>query len=156
MRVLLLTLALLPALAHAQVRQGLVELGGNASLTSVDAGDDRQTVFVFSPRVGYFLTRELEAGVELNYVSVEDGGDSGDLGVFGAYHFVSRRRARTVPFLGASIGTSFTDDTDVVVGAFGGAKFFFLPGGALTGQLALRTDGDTANFGVEAGVSIFL
>ena len=159
MRALLLALALLPALAHAQVRQGLFELGGTASLTSVDAETDRLVVFVLNPRVGYFLTRELEAGVDLRYLYQEGFGDSGDVGVFAAYHFVPtgrrRRPARTVPFVGASIGTSFTDDADVVAGAFGGAKFFFLPGGALTGQLALRTDGDGADFGVEAGVSIF-
>lgn len=157
MRVLLLSLALWPALATAQVRQGLVELGGTASLTSFDRGDDRQTVFFLAPRVGYFLTREFEAGVDLNYYKAEGQDDYGSLGVFAAYHFVprSRRPVRTVPFLGASIGTSFTDDADVIAGAFGGAKFFFLPGGALTGQLALRTDGDAANFGVEGGVSIF-
>ena len=157
MRLSLLTLALLTfaAAPEAQVRQGLLELGGSASLESLDAGDDRLTVLQFSPVVGYFFTDALEAGVGLSYVKVEDVDGSGFINLFGAYHF-ARRGQTTVPYLKAQIGTSFTDDSDLQFGGSGGAKFFFLPGGALTGEVFLLTDGDALNVGAQAGVSIFL
>ena len=146
---------LLAAAPDAQVRQGLVELGGAASLTSLDAEDDRVTVFRFSPTVGYFFTDELEAGLGINYTKIEDADGTGDINLFAAYHF-ARFGATTVPFLGAQIGTSFTDDSDVEFGGFGGAKFFFLPGGALTGRVVLSTDGEGLDLGALGGVSIFL
>ena len=135
--------------ASAQVRQGLVELGGSASFVSFD-GD---TQLLLEPSVGYFLTDALEAGVSLFYVNAEDQGDLGTLVLTADYHF-GRPGATTVPFLGAQVGTSFTDDTDVVVGGGGGAKFFFLPGGAVTAELKVLTGGGTT-VGAFGGVSIF-
>ena len=156
---LLLAVTLLTtAAAGAQVRQGLIELGGTASLTSVDLGTDRATALVLSPEVGYFFTDQLEAGVALRYTKAfVDGPDpdgNGDLVLFGEYHF-GRFGARAVPFLGVRLGTSITEDSDLVFGGGGGAKFFFLPGGALTGELVALTDGDNLNVGVQGGVSIF-
>ena len=157
MRFALLALAVITfaAAPHAQVQEGLIELGGSASIESLDAGDDRVTVIQFSPSVGYFFTDALEAGIGLRYTKVEDLDASGDILLFGAYHF-TRPGATTVPFLKAQVGTSFTDDSDVVFGGSGGAKFFFLPGGALTGEIFLLTDGDGLDVGAQAGVSIFL
>lgn len=151
MRTLLIGLALLvSAPASAQVQQGLVELGGTASFTSTEG----LTVLTFSPTVGYFFTDALEAGVGLDYTKVEDFDGDGALAVFLAYHF-GRRGATTVPFLSAQIGTSITDDSDLLFGGAGGAKFFFLPGGALTAQLQVLTSGDVTSVGAGAGVSIF-
>ena len=151
MRAPLLTLAVLLAAApQAQVRQGLVELGGSGSFVSFD-GD---TQLLLEPSVGYFLTDALEAGVGLFYVNAENQGDLGTLVLTADYHF-ARRGATTVPFIGAQVGTSFTDDTDLVVGGGAGAKFFFLPGGALTGEIKVLTGGGTT-VGAFGGVSIFL
>lgn len=153
MRSLLLALALLVSVApsSAQVAEGLVELGGSASFTSTEGF----TVLQFSPTVGYFFTDALEAGLRLSYVKPEGVDGVGNLFAFGAYHF-GRRGATTVPFLEANLGTSITDDSDLVFGGRGGAKFFFLPGGALTAGAFVSTDGDFTTVGAEAGVSIFL
>ena len=158
-RLLLLAAFLLASTAaDAQVREGLIELGGTASLSSVDGGDDRVTVLQLAPEVGYFFTDRLEAGVALGYTKLfVDGNDpdgQGDLAVFGEYHF-GQRGATTVPFLGVRLGTSITSDSDLIFGGSGGAKFFFLPGGALTGEVVLVTDGDALNVGLQGGVSIF-
>lgn len=133
----------------------MLEVGGSASLYSRDAGADRITVLQVSPEVGYFFTDGLEVGLRLSYVKVEDNDGTGTLTAFGEYHF-GRPGATTVPFLGAQIGTSFTDDADVVFGGSGGAKIFFLPGGALTAEVVLLTNGDELDLGAQAGVSIFL
>lgn len=159
MRSALLALTLLVALpASAQVRQGLTELGGTASLTSIDLGGSRVIVLQLAPEVGYFFTDALEAGVAVGYTKAFVDGDdpdgTGSLAVFAEYHF-ARPGATTVPFLGVRLGTSLTDDTDVLFGGSGGAKFFFLPGGAITGELVLTTDGEDLDVGAQGGVSIF-
>ena len=154
MRLLLLATLSLAATADAQVRQGLFEVGGAASLYSRDAGDDRVTVFTLAPEVGYLFTDQLEAGFALVYTKVEGFDGSGDLALFAEYHF-GAPGARTVPFLGLRVGTSITDDGDVLFGGNGGAKVFFLPGGAVTGELVVLTDGDDVDLGVQAGVAIF-
>lgn len=153
MRTVLAALALFAAAAapQAQVRQDLVELGGSASFRSLEG----LTVLQFSPAIGYFFTDALEAGVRLDYVKVEDVDGEGAILAFGAYHF-GGRGARTVPFLEANLGTSLTSDSDLTFGGRGGAKFFFLPGGALTANAFLSTDGGFTVVGAEAGVSIFL
>lgn len=154
-----LAVLLVSVAPHAQVQQGLVELGGSASFHSIHydtaLGDDSRTVLRFSPAVGYFFTPSLEAGLRLDYLKLEDVDGSGDLLLFGAYHF-GRYGATTVPFIEANLGTSLTDDSDLVFGGRGGAKFFFLPGGALTADAFVSTDGDVTRVGAEAGVSIFL
>lgn len=151
MRILLLSaLVALTASADAQVREGLVELGGSASFSSTEG----VTVFQFAPTLGYFLTDRVEGGVQLRYTKVESFDGNGDLTVFGAYHF-GRRGATTVPFVRVQLGTSLTDESDLVFGGAGGAKFFFLPGGALTGEGFLLTTGDLTTVGAAAGVSIF-
>ena len=147
----LLALALLIPAAQAQVSQGQLELSGSAALFSADG----TTVFQLAPSVGYFFTPAIEGGVELNYTSVEGGGNDGQITPFLAYHFL-RRGGRALPFVQAQIGTSFTDDTNVVFGGAAGVKYFFLPGGALRGQVFVLTDGDATNAGVSGGVSIFL
>lgn len=151
MRTLLLVAALaLAAPASAQVGQGMKELGGSASFTSTEG----YTVFRFSPTLGYFFTDALEAGLRLDYRKAENVDGNGYLLVFGAYHF-GRPGATTVPFLEANLGTSITSDTDLAFGGRGGAKFFFLPGGALTADGFVTTTGDVTSIGAEAGVSIF-
>ena len=148
-------LLLLPAVlltsvaAGAQVREGLVELGGSASFVSFDGN----TQLLLEPSVGYFLTDALEAGVSLYYINQEDFGDLGTLTLTADYHF-GRPGATTVPFIGAQVGTSFTDDTGLVAGGGAGAKFFFLPGGAITGEIKVLTGGGTT-VGAFGGVSIF-
>ena len=146
---LALALALSATAADAQVRQGLFELGGSASFVSFDGNTQLQ----LAPTVGYFLTDALEAAVGLQYINVEDAGDFGTLAIGAAYHF-GRPGATTVPFVSAQVGTSFTDDTDLVAGGGAGAKFFFLPGGALTGEVRVLTGGGTT-VGAFGGVSIF-
>ncbi len=152
MRLLVLTSAVLvlAAAPRAQVYQGLVELGGSATFQSTEGF----TVLQFAPAVGYFFTDALEAGVRLNYVKRENSDGTGALLVFGAYHF-GRPGATTVPFLEANLGTSITGESDLVFGGRGGAKFFFLPGGALTADGFVYTTGDVTTVGAEAGVSIF-
>lgn len=148
---LLALLVVLTASApSAQVQQGLKELGGSASFRSTEGF----TVFTFSPTLGYFFTDALEAGLRLNYQKVEDRDGDGALFVFGAYHF-GGPGATTVPFLEANLGTSITSDSDLAFGGRGGAKFFFLPGGALTADAFVTTTGDVTTIGAEAGVSIF-
>lgn len=151
-RTILLTAALLglASTAQSQVRQGLVELGGSGSFTSTEGF----TVFRLAPSVGYFLTPQLEGGVQLDYVKAENSDGNGSLTVFGEYHF-GYRGARTVPFVGVSLGTNLTGESDLVFGGQGGAKFFFLPGGALTGEGFLRTTGDVTTVGAAAGVAIY-
>ena len=158
MRLSLLTFAtfLFAIAPSAQVGRGLVELGGSASLYSTGG----TTVLLVSPVVGYFLTDALEAGVRLDYVKVEDSGWYGDLLVFGAYHF-GRNGATTVPFLEANLGTnlpggsSLRSRSALEFGGRGGAKVFFLPGGALTVAGFLTTTGENTTVGAQAGVSIF-
>lgn len=153
MRLSLLALAalLFAAAPDAQVRQGLVELGGSASFQSTEGN----TVLQFAPAIGYFFTDALEAGLRLNYVKFEDFDGSGTLFVFGAYHF-SRPGQTTVPFIEANLGTSITDESDLAFGGRGGAKFFFLPGGALVADVFVSSTGEVTTVGAEAGVSIFL
>ena len=149
MLTLLAVLAFTTVAADAQVRQGLIELGGSASFISYD-GD---TQLVLAPSVGYFVTDALEIGANLAYIRNEGGGDFGTLTLAADYHF-ARPGATTVPFVGAQIGTSFTDDTDLVGGGSAGAKFFFLPGGAITAELQVLT-GNGTQVGALGGVSIF-
>lgn len=152
MRPLLAVLAalLFASAPDAQVRQGLVELGGSASFLSYDG----TTVLQFSPAVGYFFTDALEAGARLNYQKIEGFDGSGSISLFGAYHF-GGPGATTVPFLEANLGVDLTGDSDLLFGGRGGAKFFFLPGGALTAAALVQTTGDFTIVGAEAGVSIF-
>ena len=147
----LLALALLVPAASAQVSQGQLELSGSAALFTSGG----TTILQLAPSVGYFFSPAVEGGVELQYTSVEGNGSDGQITPFLAYHFV-RRGSRALPFVQAQIGTSFTGDTNVVFGGAGGVKYFFLPGGALRGQVFVLTDGDTTNAGVSGGVSIFL
>ncbi len=148
---LLFSLLLIAPVAAAQVGQGQIELSGSAAFTSTEG----LTVFQLSPTIGYFLTDAVVAGFELQYVSVEGNGDSGSIGPFVAYHF-GNRAATIRPFLQAQVATSFTDDSDILFGGAGGVKYFFLPGGALRGQLFVLTDGEDTQIGVSGGVSIFL
>lgn len=148
--VLLAALFALAAPANSQVREGLVELGGTASFSSTEGF----TVLQFSPTLGYFLTDALEAGVKLDYTKAEGADGRGFLTIFSAYHF-GRRGETTVPFLRAQLGTSITDESDLVFGGAGGVKVFFLPGGALTGEGFVLTTGDVTSVGAAAGVSIF-
>ena len=150
-RFLVLAAALLATSApEAQVQRGLVELGGSASFQSTEGF----SVFQFAPALGYFFTDALEAGARLNYVKLESFDGDGTLLVFGAYHF-GRPGATTVPFLEANLGTSVTGGSDLVFGGRGGAKVFFLPGGALTADGFVYTTGEVTTVGAEAGVSIF-
>jgi hypothetical protein len=148
-----LTLVLSASVADAQVRQDLIELGGSGSLQYSD-GD---AIFILRPSVGYFLTDRFEIG--LNPVIVAGFGDeSVFLTAFGALHFPSDPTARTVPFVGVDLGLSLTDGSGLALGAQGGIKQFFLPGGALTAAAFVDTnDGfDPVILGVQAGVSIFI
>ena len=147
---LLALFALAPA-ASAQVGQGQIELSGSAAFTSAGG----QTTLQLAPTIGYFLTDALEGGFELLYVSSEGGGDYGQIGPFVAYHF-GNRAATLRPFLQAQVAASFTDDSGILFGGAGGVKYFFLPGGALRGQLFVLTDGEDTQIGVLGGVSIFL
>jgi hypothetical protein len=151
----LLSLTLLATLflalpATAQVSEGLFELRGSAAFSSTEG----TTVLQFSPQLGYFFTNAIEAGVGLDYIKIENIDGQGSLTLFAAYHF-GRRGATTVPFLEASLGTSLTEDSDLVFGGSGGLKVFFLPGGALTGEVFVLTSGDITTVGVAGGVAIF-
>ncbi len=146
----LLALLAFAPVASAQVSQGQLELSGSAALFSSDG----TTVLQLAPSLGYFFTNAFEGGVELQYTSVEGSGSDGQITPFLAYHFL--RGGRALPFVQAQIGTSFTGDANIVFGGAGGVKYFFLPGGALRGQVFVLTDGDVTNAGVSGGVSIFL
>jgi len=137
----------------AQVRQDLVELGGSGTLQFSD-GD---AVLYLSPTLGYFVTNQIEVGLNPSIATDFDDGTV-YLTAFGAYHFAASPTARTVPFVAALLGGSVTDGGGLALGAEAGVKQFFQPGGALVVNAFVTTDEsfDAVVAGVEAGVSIFL
>ena len=138
--------------ADAQVRRDLVEVGGAGFLRFTDGA-----FLSLQPTLGYFVTDRVEVGLNPNIATnFEDG--SVFLLAFGALHFPSAPDARTVPFVGANLGASVTDGGGLAIGAQGGIKQFFLPGGALTVSAFANTDDsfDDVVAGVQAGVSIFV
>ena len=150
---LLAALALLLASApDAQVRQGMIEVGGSGFVTFTDGG-----FLSLTPVVGYFLTDRLEVGLNPRFATDFDDG-SAFLTAFGALHVPSTPDSRSVPYVGASVGSSLTDGGGVALGAEGGVKLFFLPGGAVTVNAFANTDDsfDAVTAGVQGGVSIFI
>ena len=151
-RLALLTLLALASTAHAQVQEGLVELGGSGSLRLTDG-----VFLVLNPTLGYFVTDRIEVGFNPAFATdFEDG--SAFLTAFGALHFPSEPASRTVPFVGINLGASLTDGGGFAFGGQGGIKRFFNPGGALTVAAVVNADDsfDNVSAGVQAGVSIFL
>lgn len=78
--------------------------------------------------------------------------------VFGALHVPQSTSDTSVPYVGVNLGANLSGGGGLAVGAEGGLKQFFLPGGALTVAAFLNTNSglDAVTLGVGAGVSIFL
>jgi len=119
-----LGLLLLPAIARAQFQQGnwSLELSGQGS----NDKDFETGSAAVNVDLGYFMTKELAAGVRQSAVW-GDGGSawSGITTVFADWHF---DLDRWQPYVGANIGYSYgsgenTDDS-WIAGPEGGVKYF--------------------------------
>ncbi len=149
---LLVAILLMSSAVSAQVDQGDIEIGGSAAFQIFDGN----AFLALTPTVGLFVTDAIEVGLNPQIITdFEDG--TVFLTAFGAYHFNAPGK-RTVPFVGANLGASLTDGGGLALGAQGGIKHFFSPGGAVTLAAVLNTndDFDPVVLGVQAGVSIFI
>ena len=155
--------------AYAQVKAGLNEINGSASVQALKAeGSDTFTVATFSGAYGRFLGDEFEVGPQLSILKSEGIDATGTIDGFAALHFVPD--ATVVPYLGVQIGSGFGQSTALAdnpwnFGFFGGVKAFVGPSGAITVQPfwtryttknpVLDTTTHMDRFGVSVGVSLF-
>jgi hypothetical protein len=155
--------------AYAQVKAGLNEINGSASVQGLKAeGSDTFTVATFNGAYGRFLGDEFEVGPQLSILKAEGSDATGTIDGFAALHFAPD--ATVVPYLGLQIGRGFGQSTAFAdnpwnFGFFGGIKGFVGPSGAITVQPfwtryttknpVLDTTTHTDHFGVSFGVSLF-
>jgi hypothetical protein len=155
--------------AYAQVKAGLNEINGSASVQGSKAeGSDTFTVATFSGAYGRFLGDGFEVGPQLSILKAEGSDATGAIDGFAALHFAPD--ATVVPYLGIQIGHGFGQSTAFAdnpwnFGFFGGIKGFVGPSGAITVQPfwtryttknpVLDTTTHTDRFGVSVGVSLF-
>ena len=109
-------------------------------------------------RVGYFLNRNLELGVDGSYNRVSNGGTERTwaLGGFGNWHFPTT--SALLPYVGGFVGVtdSSSGKSRSSFGAQGGAKYFFNPNVAGFAELRWRNiEASSDQTGVFLGLSVF-
>ena len=154
---------------------GLVALAGAAQAQQYheylpDAGTkeiDLSASITFKPndsqnligRVGYFLDRNLEVGLDGAYIRIKDTSvnDSWSIGGFGNLHFPNA--SPVLPYVGVFAGISdrLRGDTAASFGLQGGAKYFLNPNVAGFAEFRWRNaQFGTDQTGVFLGLSIFV
>jgi hypothetical protein len=134
----LLALALLAGVGRAaSLKQDTQELVVNGALDPEGIGGSAD--FSLSVGYGYFIADNLEGGVEAAFAD-NDLLTSYGFGAFGEYNF--NIGTPFVPFAGGKLNWAKVevDDLDknndaLVVGAYGGVKFFLAENVAISGQL---------------------
>jgi hypothetical protein len=72
-------------LTHAQISKGSWMVGGTAAYSSTMEGDIHNTILDVSPRVGYFLMKNLAVGVNVAFNQTSDDGESYSTVIAGPY-----------------------------------------------------------------------
>lgn len=144
--------------AHAQYHpylpdQNTKEVDVSASF-NIDPVDSQNV----AARLGYFLNRNLQVGVDGTYSRVENGRTERvwALGGFANWHFPGS--SALLPYVGGFLGytDSTAGDSTTAVGAQGGAKYFFNENVAGFAELRWRNIDDSSDqTGVFLGLSVF-
>jgi hypothetical protein len=155
-------------------------LGGDFYFTHTSYENYSTTNLVFMPRVGFFVSPGL--AIEPRFLIIhqsvdwEYGGDASatDFGmIFNlAYHFEGKSESDYVPFVFGGVGfvthsgdVGSADELTMVLPEIGGGvKFFFSKYALLRAELYFQNvtnangyeDNDATEFGLRAGVSIFV
>jgi hypothetical protein len=159
---------------------GRTELGGDFYFIRTSYENGSVTNLVISPRIGWFVSPRLaiEPKLLLVHQSIDpDWGGSYSATDFGtifsvAYHFEGKSESDYVPFLFGGIGfVSHSGDvgsadelTMILPEIGGGVKFFFTRYALLRAELFFQNvtnangveDNDATEFGLRAGVSVFV
>lgn len=133
--------------------QGTKEIDFSASF-NFDPVDSQN----LAARLGYFLNRNLQVGVDGSYSRIKNGSSqrASSLGGFANWHFPSD--SALLPYVGGFVGMSDSSsgDSTASFGAQGGAKYFFNQNVAGFAELRWRdVDDGTDQTGVFLGLSVF-
>jgi len=142
----------------AQVEQGMIEFNLGGGLEAISNGGTF-TTFTLDTRIGYFFRDEHEVGGIFTVLKIEDIDPIGSFSGFYAFNF-TREDSPVLPYIGGRFGMGFEPGDDpLIIGAFGGIKYFISEGGAIMVQpFYSRYDYDAGgfnNFGVSFGISLF-
>lgn len=151
---------LVPAISQAQFK------AGDLSLTVTGAGsndkDFNNGSFGVQGGLGYFLTKEVEAGVRQGLGWGSSGNNSSWNGSTRVYADYNIDMDRLVPFVGLSAGYNYGDDTadGWIGGPEGGLKYFINSTTFIYGQVGydfiLDQDFDEGNFVYSVGLGVNL
>lgn len=133
--VVAVVLALVPAICQAQLGRGLRELtlsGSGSSSREFSSGTVSGT-----GELGWYYSPRLEFGVRQSMSWSKSERDSvwnGSTRMYGDYHFGS---SQWRPYLGASVGVNYGDETDTTwyAGPEAGLKFYVQPAAFLFVQM---------------------
>ncbi|MFH1335629.1 MAG: outer membrane beta-barrel protein [Candidatus Zixiibacteriota bacterium] len=168
------------AFAQEKTAKGRIELGGSVVFDRTSYDNGSITDITIMPRMGYFIIPKLALEPTLlmeNYSVDPDGGDSysaTDMGALlnVAYHFEGQSGSKFVPFIFGGIGfVSHSGDvgaademTMILPDLGGGVKIFFTDNALIRAEAFYQRvsnangvkDADASEFGLRAGVSIFV
>ena len=168
------------AFAQEKTAKGRIELGGSVVFDHASYDNGSITDITIMPRMGYFIIPKLALEPTLlmeNYSVDPDGGDSysaTDIGALlnVAYHFEGQSGSKFVPFIFAGLGfVSHSGDvgaademTMIMPDLGGGIKYFFTDNALIRAEAFYQRvsnangvkDADASEFGLRAGVSIFI
>jgi outer membrane protein len=169
--------------AQEKTAKGKIELSGSVAFTSSSYSSDGNheatiTMFVLSPRIGFFVVDKLEIEPQLLVVSTTlspEGGSSGTASAFGGIFSLSYNfegESNLVPFIFAGVGfvsNSVTDETDlktsmILPAAGAGLKAFISEKGVLRAEAFYQRTTNSGgwekltdnSFGLGVGLSVFL
>ena len=102
---------------------------------------DGSKPYALSGAYGYFVSPTLEVGGTGSLAGAKGSKTLTTLGAFADYYFTGGASAATplLPYLGVFAGYSHKEDSDGSLGAQAGAKYFFNPNVALTGEYQYRS-----------------
>ncbi|NHN25215.1 porin family protein [Flavobacterium jejuense] len=136
--------------------QGDVFVSGAFTFGSEKTGDFKVNTFEVAPKVGYFVTENIAAGLMLGYASNKvdvgsaDATNSGfGVGAFGRYYFTPANKFSLFAELGANyMGYSYEFDPEDFTASDADVKEFGVNLGAGINYFV------SSNFSIEAGVAV--
>ncbi|HEU4436507.1 MAG TPA: hypothetical protein VFR89_03510 [candidate division Zixibacteria bacterium] len=160
----LLVLAVASSASMGHVRKGINELSLRGSIDVVSANGNSNTSTEIGLGLGHSFTDNLQPGVNFSLVKLENVDAFGTLGGFVNYYFLTAPEARTVPYLGGTVGMGYgSGDDPFIWGGYGGVKIFVVNnadggGGALSLEPFYQRlnfeAGGIDNFGLRTGISV--
>jgi hypothetical protein len=155
--------------------KGRIELGGNIDFSHQSFDGGSASGLTIAPRVGYFIKPkwELEPTLLVSHSSFGDCSSSSFGLLFDvAYHFEKNKDAKYLPYVIGGLGfktysgdVGNNDNTSLILPHLGGGiKYFFTNTALIRTELFFEhvtnsggaKDSDSNDFGLTAGVSIFI